>query len=375
MTSGERQGPALEIVQTRDISAVDKRDLSDLWEKLVWRKGTGRLYTTFFSLWYTFAAFLTVSILMTVRVLKDVEPNLALQLIVAALGFAIFLVGTYWLGTRLTWDRHWAVLRTGNRYTLDLDGLRWSTGRGMYLVRPGQGRDHHQRRAAADRRPAARRRRGRGQGRLRGPGRRRLWRGTGAPVARASRPHGSAGMTELIQSRNANASEALKIMRAQDAAFQHRLAADRGYRYARIAWIVLVFGLLAAFFFASKMHWIPRVSVWLAGPAMFVVVSRIWKRYYSRVCAEIYQECLRGDRRLRLDADGIVISGPGIVSSIPWFAIRDIVANSEWLMIYLSSIQTISFPKAAFEGQDVEAFGAELQRRWHEQQALAGTPA
>jgi hypothetical protein len=94
MTSGERQGPALEIVQTRDISAADKRDLSDLWEKLVWRKGTGRLYTTFFSLWYAFAAFLIVSILMAARVLKDVEPYLALQLVVAAPGFAISLVGT-----------------------------------------------------------------------------------------------------------------------------------------------------------------------------------------------------------------------------------------------------------------------------------------
>lgn len=132
MTSGERQGPALEIVQTRDIGAVDRRDLSHLWEKLVWRKGVGRLYTASFYLWYAFAAFLTVSILMTVGVLNDVAPDLALQLVIASLGFATFLIVTQWIGTRLAWDRHWAVLRAGNRYTLEPDGLRWSTGRGVY---------------------------------------------------------------------------------------------------------------------------------------------------------------------------------------------------------------------------------------------------
>jgi hypothetical protein len=182
-------------------------------------------------------------------------------------------------------------------------------------------------------------------------------------------------MTELIQSRNANASEALTIMRAQGAAFQRQLAAYRGYRAARTAGLVFFVGLLAVFILATKMHWLPRVSSWITVPAIILVswgLCRIWGRYYRRACAEIYQECPRGDRRLRLDADGIVISGPGIVSSIPWSAIRDIVANSEWFMIYLSSVQTISFPKAAFEGQDVEAFSAELMRRWQAHRAPAG---
>jgi hypothetical protein len=132
MTSGERQGPALEIVQTRDISAADRRDLSDLWEKLASRKGGARLYTIFFTLWYAFAAFLTVTILMTVSALKDVAPNLSLQLVVAALGFAVFLIGTQWIGKRLAWDRYFTWLKAGDRYALDGDGLRWSTARGVY---------------------------------------------------------------------------------------------------------------------------------------------------------------------------------------------------------------------------------------------------
>jgi len=135
MTSGERQGPALEIVQMRDIAVADRRELTHLWEKLVERKGSGRLYATFFYLWYAFAAFLTVSVLMAVRVLNDVEPNLALQLVVAALGFAIFLTGTYWLAKRELWNRYWTSLQVGDRYALVADSLHWSTARGVYSCR------------------------------------------------------------------------------------------------------------------------------------------------------------------------------------------------------------------------------------------------
>jgi hypothetical protein len=132
MTSRERQGPALEIVQMRDISVAEQRALSHLWQKLISRHGVGRMYTVSYYLSYAFAAFLTVSIVMAARLLDTVAPTLALQLIVASLGFAIFLVGTQWIGTRLAWDRYWGVLRTGNRYTLEAEGLRWSTGRGLY---------------------------------------------------------------------------------------------------------------------------------------------------------------------------------------------------------------------------------------------------
>jgi len=132
MTSGERQGPALEIVQTRDIAFAEWRDLTRLWQKLVGRRGSSRLYAAVFYLWYAFAAFLTVSILMTVRALGEVEPDLALQLVVAALGFASFLVGTYWLGKREAWSRYWKSLQAGDRYALVADSVHWSTARGVY---------------------------------------------------------------------------------------------------------------------------------------------------------------------------------------------------------------------------------------------------
>ncbi len=185
-------------------------------------------------------------------------------------------------------------------------------------------------------------------------------------------------MTELIQSRHANASEALAIMQVQGAAFRRQLAAYRGYRATRAAWLVLVVGLFAAFIFATKMHWLPRVSSWIMVPAIALVsygLCRIWGRYYYRVCAAVYQGCLQGDRSLRLEADGIVARKSGVVSSIPWSAIHDIVVTKDWLLIYLSPIETMSWPKAAFEGQDVEAFGAELVRRWQAQRTPSGAAA
>lgn len=135
MTSGQRQGPALEIVQMRDIAVADRRDLTRLWEKLAGRKDSSRLYTAFFYLWYAFAAFLTVSIWMAARRLNIIAPDLALQLVVAALGFAIFLVGTYWVGKREAWSQYWTSLQVGDRYALVADSLHWSTARGVHSCR------------------------------------------------------------------------------------------------------------------------------------------------------------------------------------------------------------------------------------------------
>jgi hypothetical protein len=183
---------------------------------------------------------------------------------------------------------------------------------------------------------------------------------------------------ELIQSRDANTSEALVIMRTQGTAFRRRLAAIRGYRIARFAWLALIVGLFAAFILATKMHWIPRMSAWISVPLMFVVaygLCRIWSRYHNRVCAEVYQDCLKGDRRFRLEADGLVISGSGITSSIPWSSIWNVVPSKDWLVIYLSPIDSMSLPVATFEGQDVQGFGAELVRRWQAHRAPTGASA
>jgi hypothetical protein len=187
---------------------------------------------------------------------------------------------------------------------------------------------------------------------------------------------GSGAVAELVQSRNANAAEALAIFRTQIAAFRRRLKARRGYRLSSIAACLALPAFFALLIVTTRLHWIPYLSPFLVGAVAFLLVvgvCRAWRRYYYRICAEIYRECHKADRRFRIEKDGIVTGSSGIVSSIPWKAITDIVVDKDSVMIYLSPIQAISLPKAAFENQDVEAFCAELQRRW--KHARAATTA
>jgi hypothetical protein len=182
-------------------------------------------------------------------------------------------------------------------------------------------------------------------------------------------------VAELIQSRNASASEALAIFRAQVRAFQRCLAKIRGFRLKRIVFCLYPLALVAAMIGATEAHWMPRLSPLVFVPIIFLLaygVCRIWSRYYYRACASIYQDCHKADRRFRIEEWGIVAISSGIVSSIPWSAISDIIPDKDSLMIYLSPVNAISLPKAAFENQDVEGFCLELQRRWTTHRNLSG---
>jgi hypothetical protein len=131
MTMEQRERDALEIVQTRALSAQEKRELGHLWDKVIWRDGVGPVSTISFYLWYGFAAFLTVSVLMAIKTLNVHEPNLGLQLAIAALGFALALAFTNWFGRRLHYDKIWSAFDVGDRYTLAADGLEMTTRRGL----------------------------------------------------------------------------------------------------------------------------------------------------------------------------------------------------------------------------------------------------
>jgi hypothetical protein len=191
-------------------------------------------------------------------------------------------------------------------------------------------------------------------------------------------PNAGTFVAELMQSRDMNVSGARAIMRAQGTVFGRQPAALGNCRVVRTAWRIFFVALFVAFIVAIKMHWLPRMPIWISAPAIFLVcygLCRIWSRYHGRACVTVYHESLKGDRNLRFDADGIVSSGCGIVSSIPWSAIHDIVVNKDWLVIYPSPINTMSVPKAACEGQDVEGFCAELVRHWQAQRAPTGVAA
>lgn len=176
-------------------------------------------------------------------------------------------------------------------------------------------------------------------------------------------------VSELIQSRNASAPEALAIFRAQMKAFRLRLAAVRGDRLTRVALLVGAGAVGAVLLSVADAQWIENPIVALSLFAMCAgVCLHIWMHYYYKRCAEVYRECFKADRRFR---GVIAASASGVVSSIPWTAISDVVTDKDWLLIYLSPGEAISLPKAACEGQDVEGFCSELQRRWQTRVARA----
>ncbi|WP_162917264.1 hypothetical protein [Dongia deserti] len=132
MNAGQRAADALDIVQTRAFTAQEKREVGHLWEKVIWRGGAGRLHAISFYLWYAFAAFMIVSVLMAVKALDVVKPDLALQLAVAAAGFAFALGFNRWVTTRLHLEKHWSIFDAGDRYALQADGIQKITRRGRF---------------------------------------------------------------------------------------------------------------------------------------------------------------------------------------------------------------------------------------------------
>ena len=124
------QSLLLELLQTREFTAGEKGDLTRLWEKLLWRDGVGQLYTVLVYLWYGFAIFLGISVLMAVKPLAIVAPDRSAQLALAAIGFAAFFASAQWLGNRLSRSKFWTELRAGDRYAIVTDGVRADTHRG-----------------------------------------------------------------------------------------------------------------------------------------------------------------------------------------------------------------------------------------------------
>jgi hypothetical protein len=113
----------IELNQTREFTAAERRELMRRWRNLTARGETSRWYTAVAYLWWGFAAFFAISVIAAVQHLKPFEPDLASQLLVAGLGFAIVMT----LADRLHWRRVAATYfarRTGDRYLIDETGLK-----------------------------------------------------------------------------------------------------------------------------------------------------------------------------------------------------------------------------------------------------------
>lgn len=174
-------------------------------------------------------------------------------------------------------------------------------------------------------------------------------------------------VAELVQSRNASAVEALAIFRAQISGFRRRLAKQRGYRLSSAALCLALPTFFVVEYIGIDRDWfsdMPPLFFAAVTALFFAGAFRLWRRYHYRIYGEIYRDCFKAGRRFRIEESGIVAMESGGVASVPWKAITDIVVDKDSIAIYVSPLQTVSLPKAAFENQDVEGFCAELQRRW-----------
>ena len=175
---------------------------------------------------------------------------------------------------------------------------------------------------------------------------------------------------ELIQSRNANASEALAIFHAQMKTFKARLTAVGSSRLNRAALLVAA-GIVGAILMATiESRWVRSLpTIYTLSAIVFVaaVGMRIWVHSHYKRCAEVYRESFKANRRLVMQENALVaVNAAGVSSSIPWSAIENIIDDKDTITIYLSPAEGFSLPKAACENQNAELFCQQLRWRWQE---------
>lgn len=85
----------------------------------------------------------------------------------------------------------------------------------------------------------------------------------------------------------------------------------------------------------------------------------------AKLARDIYFERYRAGTRIRLDADGLHFGGDLPTVRYLWPAITAIHNTKSWLVVLMANNGALLLAKEAFDGQDVEAFCAELTHRWH----------
>ena len=184
---------------------------------------------------------------------------------------------------------------------------------------------------------------------------------------------GAEETAEITQSRGASVSEALAIFKAQVRDYRLHMPKTFRSKVARGAALLLAMAMLAL------AYWMPALPlpVSIGVFALLVVGSITLLRHgYYWNCAELYRGGYKAARRFRIEQDALVITdSSGVVQSIPWSAITNIVSHKDMLAIYFSAVNSACLLKAAHENQDVDGFCADLMRHWQAHRGTAGAIA
>lgn len=108
----------------REFTPRETRIMFDIWRRLLWPKGGGFSYVAIGYLWYGFAAFLALSVIMAATRLQAMHADVAAQLVTSALGFAVCSLFLHRASTKSERQVLARGERVGDRYRLEAQGLR-----------------------------------------------------------------------------------------------------------------------------------------------------------------------------------------------------------------------------------------------------------
>jgi YcxB-like protein len=179
-------------------------------------------------------------------------------------------------------------------------------------------------------------------------------------------PSGS-GVIEIVQTRDITQPEAKQISRAAWRVI---------FQECRRSWLYwLFYAFTMAGFGAAVFAFIRFANLAACTGGQFPLWGKLaivvtagsylaWRSQMLRVVAAGNREKIRAGNRYALTQDGITIDMVGMVTILPWRSIRSVSERAPLFLIHLSRVQVTVLPKAAFGGQDVDGFCAELERRW-----------
>ena len=183
----------------------------------------------------------------------------------------------------------------------------------------------------------------------------------GGPAAGGGAP------LEIVQSRDLTLAEA-KTLTKFAARYHMRHVQRDPWHWPLRLFLALAFGLMAAdsLFFNELLRCSGRdYSLWIiAIMLLFFTASLSYRSRYLRFIALSNKSTSRAGTRHNLDGMGYTIARDGHATVLSWRGIAAVESTPALAMVATSPVHCWPIVKAAFEGQDVDAFWAELERRW-----------
>jgi hypothetical protein len=179
---------------------------------------------------------------------------------------------------------------------------------------------------------------------------------------------GAAGAArlELRQTRNLTPAELGAVSRDWSLLLHRRMGRSISYRlmgyltWALICFLAISVGM-AAFALDDSSVALQLVLAFVATMATWVTVDRITRRLQQR----IYWDRHRAGDRYALDARGILMISADGEHLLLWQGITDVTERDGRFVMLTNGSGAAFLVKAAFEGQDTDAFCAELERHRH----------